>query len=133
MCKFPYTAGVPGPKDRPGLVVGRSPTTHEVMVCFGTSQKTSTLYPGEFLISKSDAGFMCSGLDRSTKFDMTRMAKLPFNDAWFVVAPGLTPESPAPKLGILHPSYVQIAKAAAQVQQPTQISSVVAPERSRTP
>jgi hypothetical protein len=91
------------------------------MVCFGTSQKTNTLYPGEFLISNRDPGFVHSGLDRSTKFDMTRSAKLPFDDNWFVVAPGLTPQSPAPKLGIMHPSYFQIASAAAKVKPRTQI------------
>lgn len=133
LCRFPYLPGVPGPKERPALVVRVSPTTHEIMVCFGTSQKTQTLYPGEFLIASSDPGFSVSGLDRSTKFDTSRRAQLPFNDEWFMAAPGLSPQSPSPKLGIMHPCYSQIAVAAAQAKPPTQIPSVVAKARSRTP
>ena len=101
------------------LVIAISPSTHEVKVCFGTSQKTDQLYPGEFLISYQDAGFVLSGLSYSTKFDMTRTANLPFDDVWFVVAPGMTPQVPAPRLGTMHPSYHPIASAAAKARPRT--------------
>lgn len=114
-CWFPQASGEPGPKPRPALVIATSPTTHEVKVCFGTSKKTDKLYPGEFVIPKGDVGFPLSGLSYTTKFDMTRSEKLPFDDDWFKVAPGLTPETPAPKIGTLHPSYLSIARDAASV------------------
>ncbi|WP_143481857.1 MULTISPECIES: type II toxin-antitoxin system PemK/MazF family toxin [Pseudomonas] len=114
-CWFPEMPGVPGPKPRPAIVVAVAPSTHVVKVCFGTSKKIDKLYPGEFVISKGDAGFPLSGLSYTTKFDMTRSEKLTFDDDWFKVAPGLTPETPAPKIGTLHPSYISIASEAASV------------------
>lgn len=82
-------------------------------MCFGTSKKTEMIYPGEFVISKSDTGFPVSGLSFTTKFDMNRRVQLPFDDNWFKAAPGPTPSTPAPRIGSLHPSYVSLARKAA--------------------
>lgn len=116
-CHFPNRPelGSPGPKPRPGLVTAVSPTTHEVEICYGTSKKTDKLYPGEFLISEQDPGFSVSGLGCTTKFDLVSRVKVRFDELWFHPAPGLDPHTPAPKLGVMHPSYFPAAKAADDV------------------
>lgn len=81
-------------------------------VVYGTSQKLDRLYPGEFAITPQDGElFVVAGLDRPTKFDMTRPVFLPYTDEWFAVPPG-APYGQTPKLGILHPGLVRRAKAA---------------------
>ncbi|NML24342.1 type II toxin-antitoxin system PemK/MazF family toxin [Zoogloea dura] len=111
-CRFPEAVSTPGPKSRPALVVAVAPEYHSVTVAYGTSQKTTKIYPTEFLMDPKDKGFPESGLFFRTKFDMKNRVKLPFNDEWFDVAPGGTPTSPPPKMGVMHPSYHRAAKAA---------------------
>ncbi|WP_225789611.1 type II toxin-antitoxin system PemK/MazF family toxin [Pseudomonas sp. Marseille-P8916] len=115
-CAFPEIErpGVPGPKARPALVIAVAPAKHVVRICYGTTQRTDKLYPGEFVIEKSDARFALSGLSYTTKFNVTRTVNVPFDDAWFKAAPGLTPMVPLPKLGTLHPSYCTAASEAAK-------------------
>ena len=112
-CRFPETIGVPGPKPRPALVLAVAPADHAVIVVYGTSQKTHALYPTEFVLDPGDVNFAVSGLSLRTKFDMAHQVKVPFDADWFAVAPGLVPNLPVPKLGILHPSYVRLAREAA--------------------
>ena len=112
-CRFPETVGVPGPKPRPALVLAAAKTEHAVIVVYGTSQKTQDLYPTEFAIDPSDSNFDVSGLSLRTKFDMAHQTKLPFDSDWFATAPGLLPSMPLPKMGVLHPSYVRLAREAA--------------------
>ena len=114
-CRFPHRGFPgPGPKPRPALVVDVGELRGEpaVEVVYGTSQKLDRLYPGEFAITPEDGDrFLVAGLDRPTKFDMTRRVFLPYGDEWFAVPPG-APYGQTPKLGILHPSLVRRAKAA---------------------
>ena len=104
-CLFPQIARNPGPKKRPALVVRVSPSTHEIAVVYGTSQKTEKLYATEIALDPSEPGFATSGLSYRTKFDLSRVVKLPFDSFWFGPAPGATTNSPPPKIGSLHPNY----------------------------
>lgn len=117
-CCFPEVIGTPGPKLRPALVVAVSSQDHAVIVVYGTSQKTNRIYPTEFVIDPADAGYAVSGLSFRTKFDMDRELKLPFDSDWFAPAPGLTPQLPLPKLGVLHACFWKAAKAASANASP---------------
>jgi len=116
-CRFPETIGQPGPKLRPALVTGIvefDDGTRGVVVAYGTSQKTHDLQPGEFLISPQDGeAYRASGLGYATKFDLRSTISLPYTDEWFRVPP-LPLFGQTPKLGILHPSLMRRAFAAAQ-------------------
>ena len=88
-CCFPEEVGKPGPKERPALViqVEEAPgaaNRYNVEVAYATSQKTSKVYAGEFVV-KADS---MSGLTADTKFDLLNTHLLPFDDMWFKVAPG---------------------------------------------
>lgn len=105
-CAFPQVIGQPGPKKRPALVARVSPTTHEISVVYGTSQKTNKIYPTEVALDPTDPGFASSGLSHRTKFDVATQVQLPFDSDWFDAAPGPQINSPLPKMGVLHPSYM---------------------------
>ncbi|NDE05741.1 MAG: hypothetical protein EB003_14070 [Flavobacteriia bacterium] len=88
-CHFPDHIH-PRPKPRSGLVV----STHEdaegrlfVRVAYGTSQKTDRLFSGEFRIAKIEhpAAYTSAGLSYDTKFNLSHVLELPFNDAYFSV------------------------------------------------
>ncbi|MFJ3487189.1 hypothetical protein ACIPL1_27785 [Pseudomonas sp. NPDC090202] len=117
-CRIPLTEkpGEPGPKCRPALVLKVAPEDKAVLVAYGTTKRTSQdeLYPGEFALDPSDGGFAVSGLTLRTKFDLARTVKLPFNSTWFGPAPGVHANTPLPKMGVLHPSYMRAANAAYQ-------------------
>lgn len=114
-CCFPRTRSLqPGPKPRPALVlqVGEQQGNSWVKVAYGTSQKTDALFAGEFAVVPADGDdYALSGLSYPTKFDLGRTVELPFNEEWFAVAPG-APFGQHPKLGVLHPSLMQRARAA---------------------
>ena len=82
-------------------------------MAYGTSQKTDQLYSGEFRITKAEhtAAYASAGLSYDTKFDLSKVLELPFNDAYFSVPPH-APHGQIPKLGTLHPSMVRIAPTA---------------------
>ena len=94
------------PKMRPGVVLGVSKLKHEIIVAFGTSQKTHKLYPSEFLIQKADGDdvFGLSGLSYDTKFDLARTSILPFTTEFFSKATRKN-NVPYPKLGSVHIAY----------------------------
>jgi hypothetical protein len=114
-CRFPERGiPAPGPKARPALVtaVGLADGRSTAFVAYGTSQKTDRLIAGELVIASTEhAAFAAAGLTSSTKFDLSRIFELDFNEIWFAVAPG-APHGQTPKLGILHPSLVRRAEAA---------------------
>lgn len=94
------------------LAVGDIEGETAVEVAFGTSQKTSRLYSGEFLIGLQDGdAFLAAGLSYPTKFNLAKSLELPYTSDWFAVAPG-TPFGQTPKLGILHPSLMRRARSA---------------------
>jgi len=114
-CRFPQRE-IPGPgvKARPALVtaVGEASGRPTAFVAYGTSRKVDRLFAGEFLIASTERpAFEAAGLRSPTKFDLTRIFELDYNETWFAVAPG-TPYGQIPKLGILHPSLVRRANAA---------------------
>ena len=111
-CAFPQVVGQPGPKKRPALVVRVSPSTHEIAVVYGTTQKTNNIYPSEFVLDPADPGFPSSGLSYRTKFDVAALVQLPFDSDWFAAAPGPYVNSPLPKMGVLHASYMAAVGAA---------------------
>lgn len=105
-----------GPKPRPAVMVrvGESEGHPVAEVAYGMSQKVDLLYAGEFVIAPGDgAAFAASGLSYPTKFDLGETFELDFDDIWFSVPPG-APHGQTPKLGILHPSLMRRAEAAAQ-------------------
>lgn len=115
-CHFPENFEIdPGPKPRPALLVkvfdDQAPR-FVVLVAYGTSQKTTQLRSGEFLIADSElAAYQLAGLSYPTKFSFHDTAELPYNSDWFKVPPG-APNGQTPKLGVLHPSLIQRVRAA---------------------
>lgn len=118
-CRFPINSSQHEPsKSRPALVLSIFPDefhpNHDwVAVAYGTSQKTSRLYGGEFLVSKAlnPEAYRLAGLSYDTKFNLGRAAKLPFNADYFDVPPH-APFGQSPKMGLLHPTLVTAARAA---------------------
>lgn len=113
-CHFPYSEalGNPGPKARPALVLAVSPEDHAIRVAYGTTQRTNNIHAGEFVLDPAEAGFSVSGLAERTKFDLGRSVQVPFDSDWFQPNPGIYATKPLPKMGILHPSYMQAARKA---------------------
>lgn len=116
-CHFPDDIH-PKPKPRPALVLvvydDQAPE-FLVQVAYGTSQRTTTLHPGEFAIlqAKHPTAYAAAGLSYDTKFDLKNHVTLPFNSDWFSVPPA-APHGQNPKLGVLHPSLVRTAATAYQ-------------------
>ncbi len=115
-CHFPQAPELlPGPKPRPALVV-RVDTREEGMVvvmAYGTSQRVDKLLAGEFAIRRAQnvAAFSLAGLSFDTKFNLKQVIELPWTEAYFKVPP-LPKHGQNPKLGTLHPSLMQAARAA---------------------
>ncbi|WP_143742271.1 type II toxin-antitoxin system PemK/MazF family toxin [Roseateles chitinivorans] len=91
-CRFPERVGVPGPKERPALVLQVEEAVDEpkgsvVVVAYATSRRTNMLFPGEFVVEPSAK----TGLVKPTKFDLVNRHALPFDDEWFAPAPGNRP------------------------------------------
>ena len=115
-CHFPENLGVkPAHKPRPALILevfGEHVTPYTVIVAYGTSQKVTRLYAGEFAISEADhAAFRTAGLSYPTKFNLKRRVQLPYVSTYFDIPPG-APFGQTPKLGTLHASLVRRAHAA---------------------
>ena len=113
-CHFPD--GVhPRPKPRPALILTvfgeRAPFT--VTVAYGTSQRTTQLHRGEFVIQRTanPATFSMTNLSFDTEFDVRRSVDLPYTSEWFSVPPA-APHGQVPQLGTLHPSLVRTVHAA---------------------
>ncbi len=114
-CHFPDDIH-PRPKPRPALILAvfdDDAPQFTVRVTYGTSQRTTTLYRGEFSIlhDRSAAAFESAGLSFDTKFDLKQTLDLPFTTRRFSVPPA-EPHGQTPKLGTLHPSLVNAAQAA---------------------
>ena len=84
-----------------------------VAVVHGTSQRLDRLLSGEFAIRKtqSPAAFALAGLSFDTKFNFKQIVELPWTDDFFKVPPKAL-HGQHPKLGTLHPSMMQAARAA---------------------
>jgi hypothetical protein len=116
-CRFPHAAGVPGPKERPALVLQVEESAEDAQCCvmvvaYATSQGTQQVYGGEFVVPAS----VVSGLTKDTKFDLVNRHALAFNDAWFAPASKTTPPHPGRgKLDLT--SYVLKRKLHAAVRE----------------
>jgi hypothetical protein len=84
-----------------------------VNVAYGTSQRTTTLYRGEFSIlrERNPTAYQTSGLSYDTKFNLKQAIDLPYNTDWFSVPPA-APQGQIPNLGALHASLVPAVQAA---------------------
>lgn len=108
--KFPKGFEVPGPKERPVLVLSVEESMADsegcvVVVAYATSQNTTKVYPGEFVISAN----LVTGLTKDTKFDLVNRHRLPFDSKWFGPAPGSNPGHP--KRGRLDITKLEIKRA----------------------
>lgn len=114
-CHFPDNIN-PRPKPRPALIVvvfDDAAPLFTVRVAYGTSQKTTQLYRGEFVIlqSRNPAAYATAGLSYDTKFNLRQLVDLPYTAQWFSVPP-TAPHGQTPLLGTLHPSMVRAVQAA---------------------
>jgi len=114
-CHFPDNIH-PRPKPRPALVLtvfDNNVPMFVVQVAYGTSQKTRSLYRGEFAILRESnpTAFEAANLSYDTKFNLRQVLELPFSTDWFSVPPA-APNGQVPKLGTLHPSMVRAVQAA---------------------
>src|SRR5688572_27647149 len=115
-CRFPVDLQKhSGSKARPALILkvydDHAPQ-FSVLVAYGTSQKLTTLYKGEFAITHSQGeAFRTAGLSYDTKFNLANRIDLPFNDEYFAISPR-APYGQQPKIGVLHPSLMKTAAAA---------------------
>ena len=84
-----------------------------VRVAYGTGQRTTQLYRGEFTILRSlnPAAWAAAGLSHDTKFELRQVIDLPYITEWFSVPPA-APHGETPTLGTLHPSLVRAVEAA---------------------
>ena len=119
-CDFPDQIN-PRPKPRPALILSvfdNGAPEFEVQVAYGTSQKTRTLYKGEFAIYRqlNAAAYEAANLSFDTKFNLKQLIDLPFSTEWFSVPPA-APSGQIPKLGVLHPSMVRAVEAAYKASQ----------------
>ena len=114
-CHFPDDIH-PRLKPRPALILAvfdDDAPNFNVRVAYGTSQRTTSLFRGEFAILRSSnpAAFDAAGLSFDTKFDLRQALDLPYCADWFSVPPS-APHGQTPKLGTLHPSLVRAVQAA---------------------
>ncbi len=114
-CHFPDDIH-PRPKPRPALVLvvfDDDAPQFTVRVAYGTNQRTTTLYRGEFLISRQQnpTAYAAAGLSYDTKFNLRQVLDLPYDTEWFSVPPA-APHGQTPKLGLLHPSLMRTVQAA---------------------
>ena len=117
-CHFPHLPNLePGPKPRPAVVVSvkerlGSQKSYRVFVAYGTSQKTTALYKGEFLLrNDQSSAFQLSGLSFDTKFSFSNSVELDFSSQWFKI-PSAAASAQIPKIGVLHSAYAKAAYAA---------------------
>ena len=114
-CHFPDDVQ-PRPKPRPALILAvfdDDAPQFTVRVAYGTSQRTTTLYQGEFAVlrERNPAAYVAAGLSHDTKFNLKRALDLPYSAEWFSVPPA-APHGQTPKLGVLPPALVRAVQAA---------------------
>ena len=106
----------PRPQPRPALILAvfdDEDPQFTVRVAYGTSQRTTALYRGEFAVlrDRNRVAYEAAGLSHDTKFDLRQTVDLPYSTDWFTVPPA-APHGQTPKLGTLHPSLVRAVQAA---------------------
>lgn len=105
----------PGPKPRPCLVISVSKTgnDYQITVASGTSKKLDKLYTGDVSITErlNKEAYQYAGLKLDTKFQLSVMKKLPWNDHFFGVRADKR-FGDSPKIGKLHESMMRAFAAA---------------------
>jgi hypothetical protein len=114
-CRFPDHISA-RPKPRPALVIAvfdDDAPAFAVEVAYGTSQRTTAMHRGEFVIlqERNPVAYRAAGLSYGTKFDLRQTVILPCSTEWFHVPPA-APHGQKPLLGTLHPSLMRAAEAA---------------------
>jgi hypothetical protein len=115
-CHFPDNINTPQLKARPALVIsvyeGEYDDEFSVEVAYGTSQRISTLYRGEFAICKANnlVAYEQAGLSYDTKFDLKQIVIIEFTTQWFSVPPKSIMQTS--KLGSLHISMMHELQSA---------------------
>ena len=86
-----------------------------IKVAYGTTQRTTALRAGEFLISKNShpVAFKHAGLAFETMFDLNKVIELSWSERYFKAPPALNPAyGQTPKMGSLHASMSRALFAA---------------------
>ncbi|HCU06297.1 MAG TPA: hypothetical protein DIC42_01755 [Holosporales bacterium] len=94
-CLFPLEGtDIPGDKIRPVLIIAVFEDVDEVLVAYGTSNKTSVtpgspiLQPYQIEIDPSSVYGKSSGLKYVTRFNFRRAIPIKYNSTWFKPFPG---------------------------------------------
>lgn len=92
-CRFPFheSLGEPGPKPRPAIVLNSAVDAEagegEVQLVYGTTQTKFRQRPRDFFVTNVSEMDAC-GLDKATRFDLDKVAWIPWAKEWFAVLPG---------------------------------------------
>ena len=120
--KFPYdnAPASPGPMAHPCLVLDTFEVWQTeqfwVIVAVGTSKKVDALLAGQFCVLPAHGrAFERSGLKFPTKFsfERTKLAKVPYSDAWFSPYPNQSGRRINPKIGRLDAHFYSTQMEAA--------------------
>ena len=103
---------VPGPKFRPVLILDaarREDSTLEVLVAYGTTQKTDRFGRGELILRKAEAPF----LKDDTKFLLAKRMWLPVTRGFFAMNGVVTTlnDLPASVVPVLYRAAVEVGLA----------------------
>lgn len=116
-CRFPYhdSLGEPGPKARPALVRNVAQTSDgygEVHLVYGTTHMKHNFRKYDFVVSNAAEMDAC-GLYRATRFDLDKIAWIPWAEEWFDTLPGYT----SPVIGRLTDHGTKLLQICASIKQ----------------
>ncbi|WP_156428407.1 hypothetical protein [Novosphingobium sp. FSW06-99] len=92
-CRFPFddSLGTPGPKPRPAIVLNIAADVDagegEVQLVYGTTKLKTLHRPRDFFVTKLLEMDAC-GLNKATRFDLDKVAWIPWAGEWFAALPG---------------------------------------------
>lgn len=103
-CRFPDHISA-RPKPRPALVIAVFDDGAPEFAAYGTSQRTTALRRGEFVIlqERNPAAYRAAGLSYGTKFDLRQTVILPYSTEWFHVPPA-APHGQKPLVALRDPA-----------------------------
>lgn len=94
-CRFPLQEdlGNPGPKPRPAVVlnvaVDQDAGEGEVQLVYGTTNLKMAQRPRDCFVTNLAEMDTC-GLNKATRFDLDKVAWVPWAEEWFAILPGYT-------------------------------------------
>ena len=92
-CRFPFhdSLGDPGPKPRPAIVlniaVDADAGEGDAQLVYGTTRTKVMSRHRDFFVTNVSEMDAC-GLDKATRFDLDRIAWVPWAEEWYDVLPG---------------------------------------------